>query len=64
MNRWSLSLTALMTDLASLQEMEEQEQKKYKTPCDYMDNDGHYHCPYNAVGGDDCRQFCGLGVDE
>ena len=28
------------------------------TPCDYGD------CPYDAVGGYDCRNFCGLGVDE
>lgn len=35
-----------------------------KTPCDYPDYDGHYSCPYDAQGGDDCRNFCGLGVDE
>lgn len=34
------------------------------TPCDYPDNDGHYTCPYDANGGDDCRNYCGLGVDE
>lgn len=28
------------------------------TPCDYGD------CPYNAEGGYDCRNYCGLGVDE
>ena len=28
------------------------------TPCDIGD------CPYNAVGGYDCRNYCGLGVDE
>lgn len=28
------------------------------TPCDYGD------CPFNAIGGYDCRNFCGLGVDE
>ena len=27
-------------------------------PCDDGD------CPFNAVGGYDCRNFCGLGVDE
>ena len=27
-------------------------------PCDYGD------CPYNAEGGYDCRNYCGLGVDE
>lgn len=21
-------------------------------------------CPYDAIGGYDCRNFCGLGVDE
>lgn len=30
----------------------------YYTPCDYGD------CPYNAQGGYDCRNCCGLGVDE
>lgn len=30
----------------------------YCTPCDYGD------CPYNAEGGYDCRNYCGLGVDE
>ena len=28
------------------------------TPCDYGE------CPYNAQGGYDCRNYCGLGVDE
>lgn len=28
-------------------------------PCDVLDT-----CPYDAVGGYDCRNFCGLGVDE
>ena len=37
---------------------------KTETPCDYPDSDGHYHCPYDAQGGDDCRRYCGLGVDE
>lgn len=35
-----------------------------RTPCDYPDNDGHYNCPFDAQGGDDCRNYCGLGVDE
>lgn len=35
-----------------------------KTPCDYPDNYGHYSCPFDAQGGDDCRNYCGLGVDE
>lgn len=28
------------------------------TPCDNGD------CPFNAFTGYDCRNFCGLGVDE
>ena len=40
------------------------EQEQRKTPCDYPDNDGHFHCPFNAQSGDDCRRFCGLGVDD
>lgn len=28
------------------------------TPCD------NGECPYNAQGGYDCRNYCGLGVDE
>ena len=28
------------------------------TPCDYGT------CPYDAQGGYDCRNYCGLGVDE
>lgn len=28
-------------------------------PCDIFDT-----CPYDAVGGYDCRNFCGLGVDD
>lgn len=31
---------------------------KIKTPCDYGE------CPFNAESGYDCRNFCGLGVDE
>ena len=31
---------------------------KIKTPCDYGE------CPFNAEGGYDCRNYCGLGVDE
>ena len=42
------------------------------TPCDIpiidYDENGNevkrYECPYNAQGGDDCRNYCGLGVDE
>ena len=29
-------------------------------PCDGPDG----FCPFDAVGGYDCRNFCGLGVDE
>lgn len=29
-----------------------------ETPCDYGD------CPYNAMYSEDCRVYCGLGVDE
>ena len=29
-------------------------------PCDGADG----FCPFDAVGGYDCRNFCGLGVDE
>ena len=29
-----------------------------KTPCDYGE------CPYNAMYGETCRVYCGLGVDE
>ena len=29
-----------------------------ETPCDYGD------CPFGAIGGYDCRNYRGLGVDE
>lgn len=29
------------------------------TDCDILG-----YCPHNAEGGYDCRNFCGLGVDE
>ena len=32
--------------------------RKTETPCDYGE------CPYDAEYGDDCRRYCGLGVDE
>lgn len=78
MNRWNESLKALRRDIEleheaeaaiaimdSYAELYEHEEKpEYRTPCDYPDNDGHFHCPYDAQGGDDCRRFCGLGVDE
>lgn len=31
---------------------------KRETPCDYGD------CPFNAERSEDCRYYCGLGVDE
>lgn len=37
---------------------EDEESENYETPCDYGD------CPYGATGGYDCRNYCGLGVDE
>ena len=40
------------------------ERQSTGTPCDYPDYEGHYSCPFDAQGGDDCRNFCGLGVDE
>lgn len=30
-----------------------------QTECDILG-----YCPFDAVGGYDCRNFCGLGVDE
>lgn len=44
--------------------MEEEEKKT--TPCDYPDNEGNYHCPYEGVTSESelCRVCCGLGVDE
>ena len=29
-----------------------------ETPCDFSE------CPYNAMYSEDCRFYCGLGVDE
>lgn len=29
-----------------------------ETPCDYGE------CPYDAMYGETCRVYCGLGVDE
>ena len=29
-----------------------------ETPCDYGE------CPFGAEGGYDCRNYCGIGVDE
>lgn len=36
----------------------EEEEREYKHPCDYGD------CPYDAQYSEDCRYYCGLGVDE
>lgn len=30
-----------------------------KCDCDILG-----YCPFNAIGGYDCRNYCGLGVDE
>lgn len=38
---------------------EDSNSSKSQYPCDYLSD-----CPYNATGGYDCRNFCGLGVDE
>lgn len=36
-----------------------------KTPCDYPDDFGFFHCPFDDYGGSDrCRVCCGLGVDD
>ena len=45
-------------------EDEEETETDKDCPCDIPDNNGEYHCPYNAYGSDDCRNYCGLGVDE
>jgi hypothetical protein len=37
---------------------EEENESQY--PCDYKP----HICPFDAFGGDDCRRYCGLGVDE
>lgn len=53
-----------MEDKAHQFENDCYESANRRTPCDYPDNDGHYNCPFDAQGGDDCRNYCGLGVDE
>lgn len=45
-------------ELDDAYEEENFDHSDYYTPCDYGD------CPYNAEGGYDCRNCCGLGVDE
>lgn len=48
-------------DVISDEEYYEEEQKAKQTyPCDGPDG----YCPFDAEGGYDCRNFCGLGVDE
>lgn len=47
-----------------LDDMAEQDGQPEANPCDYPDNDGHFSCPFDANGPDDCRRYCGLGVDE
>ena len=37
---------------------ESKDTKDNTTPCDHGD------CPFGAQGGEDCRFYCGLGVDE
>lgn len=41
-----------------IEELDDVYDEKDGTPCDYGE------CPYNAEGGYDCRNYCGLGVDE
>ena len=41
-----------------LKENENNSSNKKETPCD------NGECPFNACGGEDCRYYCGLGVDE
>ena len=40
------------------------ETENHSTPCDYADENGEFHCPYDAQGSDACRCYCGLGVDD
>ena len=47
-----------------LNKMEEQAGQPEGNPCDYPDYDGHFSCPFDSNGSDDCRRHCGLGVDE
>lgn len=58
--RFQESLKQLHNDLEVLKN----DDTKKHTPCDYPDYNGHYSCPFDANGSDDCRRFCGLGVDE
>ena len=46
--------------------MEEPNYDYKATPCDFPDDDGVFHCPYEGEGSesDRCRVFCGLSVDE
>lgn len=37
---------------------DDDDEAESETPCDYGE------CPYDAQCNDDCRRYCGLGVDE
>ena len=50
--------TYIGDDLDNLEYEMDEDDEEYGTPCDYGD------CPHNAEGGYDCRNYCGLGVDE
>lgn len=45
-------------------EPEEVRGKDYYCPCDVPDENGEFHCPFGATGGDSCRNHCGQGADE
>lgn len=37
----------------------------HSTPCDYPDENGEHHCPFDNISESErCRVCCGLGVDE
>ena len=61
-----LGIIKYFDDIVSeiLDNMEEQAGQPEANPCDYPDNEGHFNCPFDANGPDDCRRHCGLGVDE
>lgn len=38
---------------------------RWKTPCDYKDENGEYTCPYMSPDGQvNCEYWCGAGSDE
>ena len=51
-------LEEVIWDYECLEEDDVREINNTITPCDYGD------CPYNAQGGYDCYNYCGLGADE